>query len=222
MALPTAWDVNDNSTHLSVDENGLRVNYIGCDENIKDAVIRADNPVPLECELFYFETDIIKEGIIAIGFSSNFDKINKMPGCEPDSWGYHSDDGDFFNCAIINEPYGPTFTTGDTIGCCLNFINKTAFFTKNGVNLGIALRDLKNKLYPCIGLRGGSIETNFGHKKFKYAALTDDDISDVYRAETYFILNKYDESHEEVSNLLKIDETNAWAVEASNVIVNQR
>ncbi|CAG8825273.1 2105_t:CDS:1, partial [Dentiscutata erythropus] len=51
--------------------------------------------------------------------------------CEPDSWGYHSDDGDFFNCAIINHPYGPTFTTGDTIGCCLNFINKTAFFTKN-------------------------------------------------------------------------------------------
>ncbi|RIB25855.1 concanavalin A-like lectin/glucanase domain-containing protein [Gigaspora rosea] len=95
-----------------------------------------------------------------------------MPGCEPDSWGYHSDDGDFFNCAIINEPYGPKFTTGDTIGCCLNFINKTAFFTKNGVNLGIVLRDLKDNLYPCIGFRGGgSIETNFGHKKFKYAGM---------------------------------------------------
>ncbi|CAG8753316.1 19485_t:CDS:2, partial [Dentiscutata erythropus] len=75
-----AWKVNDKSTLLSVDENGLIVNYIERGENIKDAVIRADNPVPSECELFYFETDIIKEGTIAIGFCSNFDKINKMPG----------------------------------------------------------------------------------------------------------------------------------------------
>ena len=36
---------------------------------------------------------------------------------------------------------------------------------------GIAFRDLKDILYPCVGLgsQGGSIEVNFGHKKFKYA-----------------------------------------------------
>ena len=35
---------------------------------------------------------------------------------------------------------------------------------------GIAFRDLKGILYPCVGLKsqGGSIEGNFGHKKFKY------------------------------------------------------
>ena len=36
---------------------------------------------------------------------------------------------------------------------------------------GIAFRDLKGILYPCVGLKsqGDYIEINFGHKKFKYA-----------------------------------------------------
>uniref|UniRef100_A0A8C9FTY0 CRA domain-containing protein n=1 Tax=Pavo cristatus TaxID=9049 RepID=A0A8C9FTY0_PAVCR len=33
-------------------------------------------------------------------------------------------------------PYGPTFTTGDVIGCCVNLINNTCFYTKNGHSLG--------------------------------------------------------------------------------------
>ena len=61
-------------------------------------------------------------------------------GLYNNSWGYHSDDGNFFFCENYNEygynNYGPSFTTGDTIGCCLNFRNNTVFFTKNGVNLG--------------------------------------------------------------------------------------
>ena len=56
------------------------------------------------------------------------------------SWGYHSDDGNFFFSGDTNgygyNDYGPSFTTGDTIGCCLNFRNNTVFFTKNGVNIG--------------------------------------------------------------------------------------
>ena len=56
-------------------------------------------------------------------------------GCENNSWGYHSD-GRHFHDSRYGEPYGPLFTTGDTIGCCLNFINGTVFYTKNGVNLG--------------------------------------------------------------------------------------
>ena len=55
-------------------------------------------------------------------------------GWNNDSWGYQ-DYGEF-SCSGFHEPYGPVFTTGDTIGCCLNFINNTVFYTKNGVNLG--------------------------------------------------------------------------------------
>ncbi|RIB13453.1 hypothetical protein C2G38_2098267 [Gigaspora rosea] len=50
------------------------------------------------------------------------------------------------------------------------------FYTKNSkikelqYYLPNNLNDLKNNLYPCIGLRSqdASVEANFGHKKFKY------------------------------------------------------
>ncbi|RIB14331.1 hypothetical protein C2G38_1665840 [Gigaspora rosea] len=172
--LQTAWDVKYRSPFLKIDSYGLGAKYRGHGKNNEDAIARTTNPIPLQCKLFYFEINIInneENGIIAIGFCTKTAKLKKLPGCETDSWGFHSDNGDFFSCSIINELYGPKFEAGDTIGCCLNFINRTAFYTKNGVNLGIALRDLTDNIYPCIGLSGGSIETNFGHKKFKYAGV---------------------------------------------------
>ena len=57
-------------------------------------------------------------------------------GWDNDSWGYHGDDGNFYCGSGSSKPYGPVFTTDDTIGCCLNFTNNTVFYTKNGVNLG--------------------------------------------------------------------------------------
>ena len=62
-------------------------------------------------------------------------------GCTNNSWGYHSDNGNFFYpsryTSTSGKSYGPSFTTGDTIGCCINSINNMVFYTKNGVNLGI-------------------------------------------------------------------------------------
>ena len=98
-------------------------------------------------------------------------KINII-GWENYSWGYHGDDGHSFCFSGTGKAYGPTFTTKDTIGCCINFMDMTVFYTKNGVNLGIAFRDIKNDhlYYPAIGLRtpGEVVEANFGQKKFKF------------------------------------------------------
>ncbi|KAG7234221.1 hypothetical protein INR49_005498 [Caranx melampygus] len=57
------------------------------------------------------------------------------------SYGYHGDDGHSFCSSGTGQPYGPTFTTGDVIGCCVNLINNTCFYTKNGHSLGKELRD---------------------------------------------------------------------------------
>ena len=61
-------------------------------------------------------------------------------GQENNSWGYHSDNGYFFYpskyTSKYGKSYGPLFTTGDTIGCYLNFKNNIIFYTKNGVHLG--------------------------------------------------------------------------------------
>ena len=60
-------------------------------------------------------------------------------GWENMSWGYHGDDGHLFCCSGTGKPYGPQFTTGDVIGCCVNFRDGTAFYTKNGAILGVLL-----------------------------------------------------------------------------------
>jgi Ran-binding protein 9/10 len=40
----------------------------------------------------------------------------------------------------VGKPYGPTFTTGDVIGCGVNFRTGCAFYTKNGEYLGKPIR----------------------------------------------------------------------------------
>ncbi|CAI2195449.1 2765_t:CDS:2, partial [Funneliformis geosporum] len=66
---------------------------LGGDENF---VIRTNFPIPEQCGLFYFEVDIIdkgKNGEIGIGFCTKSASLNKLPGWEDSSWGYHGDDG---------------------------------------------------------------------------------------------------------------------------------
>lgn len=96
--------------------------------------------------------------------------MQRLPGWDPNSWGYHGDDGNSFNCSGSGKKYGPTFTTGDVIGCGVDFARRSVFFTKNGVYLGIAFDGLpigKVQLFPCIGLRtpGEIVEMNFGGRR---------------------------------------------------------
>ncbi|RIA99909.1 concanavalin A-like lectin/glucanase domain-containing protein, partial [Gigaspora rosea] len=101
--------------------------------------IRANYPIPPQCKLSYFEVDIIDEGknkLIEIGFCEKEFSLNSMPGFDHGSWGYHGNNGQLYCFPGRGNPYGPSFSTGDTIGCCLNFKNNTAFYTKNGINLG--------------------------------------------------------------------------------------
>lgn len=65
-----------------------------------------------------------------------------MIGWDKHSYGYHGDDGHSFCSSGTGQPYGPTFTTGDVIGCGVNLIDNTCFYTKNGHHLGIAFTDL--------------------------------------------------------------------------------
>ncbi|MEQ2157975.1 Ran-binding protein 9, partial [Goodea atripinnis] len=93
------------------------------------------------------------------------------------SYGYHGDDGHSFCSSGTGQPYGPTFTTGDVIGCCVNLINNTCFYTKNGHSLGKAHshhsgihNNIPPNLYPTVGLQtpGEVVDANFGQHPFVF------------------------------------------------------
>jgi len=172
--LPRQWSQRDKFSYLGLSQNNLRVHYKGSGKNHKDAAsVRTVRPIPASCGIYYFEVKIIskgRDGYMGIGLSASNVNLNRLPGWDKNSFGYHGDDGNSFCSSGTGQPYGPTFTTGDVIGCCVNHIDMTCFYTKNGVHLGTAFRDLPPMLHPTVGLQtpGEVVEANFGQTPFVY------------------------------------------------------
>ncbi|GET00325.1 glucose-induced degradation complex subunit VID30 [Rhizophagus clarus] len=190
--LPTKLNANDSSDMLKVSEDGLKLVYVGAHLDLRFTFvgsIRANYHVPPEVGLFYYEINVIDKGtrgIIGLGFCEPNIRLGGMPGWDYRSYGYHGDDGQKFASSGKGSSYGPTFTTGDTIGVGINFYNNTMFFTKNGIHLGTAFTDVdSNVLYPVIGMRSlrECVVVNFGQKSFmfdidQYAQKVINEISD--------------------------------------------
>lgn len=79
---------------------------------------------------------------MGIGLTAQNFKSNRLPGWDKQSYGYHGDDGNSFSSSGNGKSYGPTFTTDDIIGCGVNLVANTCFYTKNGHHLGVAFHDL--------------------------------------------------------------------------------
>ncbi|KAL0279628.1 UNVERIFIED_CONTAM: hypothetical protein PYX00_001141 [Menopon gallinae] len=179
--LPRSWSPKDKYNYIGLSQNNLRVHYKGHGKTHKDAAsVRATHPIPPACGLYYFEVKIVskgRDGYMGIGLSAQGVNMNRLPGWDKHSYGYHGDDGHSFCSSGTGQPYGPTFTTGDVIGCGVNLIDNTCFYTKNGHNLGIAFTDLPPNLYPTVGLQtpGEVVDANFGQEPFMF------DIEDMMR-----------------------------------------
>ncbi|TRY97689.1 hypothetical protein DNTS_035489 [Danionella cerebrum] len=172
--LPRSWSPKDKFSYIGLSQNNLRVHYKGHGKTPKDAAsVRATHPIPAACGVYYFEVKIIskgRDGYMGIGLSAQGVNMNRLPGWDKHSYGYHGDDGHSFCSSGTGQPYGPTFTTGDVIGCCVNLINNTCFYTKNGHSLGVAFTDLPPNLYPTVGLQtpGEVVDANFGQHPFVF------------------------------------------------------
>ncbi|KAK3360291.1 hypothetical protein B0T25DRAFT_126601 [Lasiosphaeria hispida] len=178
--LPSKWNKDDKDITLEVLGDGYEVKYTGRSLSDHEAcAIRADHYMPTLCGVYYFEVLILnrkrEDTTIGIGFSSRTVSLQRAPGWEPESWGYHGDDGHCFAAQNVGKPYGPKFGPGDTVGCLVNFRLGHALFTKNGQDLGIAFRDVnfkdaKGRLYPTVGLKkpGDHVLVNFGQLPFQF------------------------------------------------------
>ncbi|KAH9409776.1 Ran-binding protein 10 [Tyrophagus putrescentiae] len=173
--LPKNWSSKDKANFIILSEDGLKVHYKGVGKTHKDAAaVRATHPIPSSCLLYYYEVRIVskgRDGYMGIGLAAQNVDMHRLPGWDKQSYGYHGDDGHSFNSSGTGQAYGPTFTTGDIIGCGFNLIENKCFYTKNGINLGIAFTDLASvPLFPTVGLQtpGEELEANFGLDQFVY------------------------------------------------------
>ncbi|XP_059475156.1 ran-binding protein 10 [Neocloeon triangulifer] len=172
--LPRCWSPKDKYNYIGLSQNNLRVHYKGHGKTHKDAAsVRATHSIPAACGLYYFEVKIVskgRDGYMGIGLSAENVNMNRLPGWDKHSYGYHGDDGHSFCSSGTGQPYGPTFTTGDVVGCGINLIDGVCFYTKNGHNLGVAFTDLPPKLYPTVGLQtpGEVVDANFGQQPFVF------------------------------------------------------
>ena len=97
-------------------------------------------------------------------------ELSRLPGWDPHSFGYHGDDGNMFPGRGNGTLYGPTFTKGnmftgcrsrstfrtadDTIGCYWNRAERVIGYTKNGIHLGVAFKEVDEAiLFPTVGFR---------------------------------------------------------------------
>ncbi|KAG9248564.1 hypothetical protein BJ878DRAFT_487382 [Calycina marina] len=189
--LPSKWNVMDKDAGLEVLSEGLEVKFSGSkwtlERDHEASSIRSDHPMPSQCGIYYFEVTVMsrrrEDSSIGIGFSAKHVDLTRLPGWEPESWAYHGDDGNTFCCQSTGKIYNEPFTAPDVIGCGVNFRTGSAFFTRNGVQLGIAFREIRGKLYPSIGMKksGEHIRVNFGQSPFTF------DIDSVMEAEKNII-----------------------------------
>lgn len=177
-----------NNIYSFLGEPGNRILYANrrvpsCD---KDAVpftipITTDDTTELiQSNVFYYEVTILPAHIrepfnnqcVSIGFGTNRTPYLNHVGWTEESWGFHSDDGNFMNsnrAYNVTQPWG----LGDTVGVGLIYDNRNEYrllLTKNGIII-----DDNNKiktpleLYPMIGLDLSSpVFVNWGQKKFKF------------------------------------------------------
>ncbi|THD21724.1 hypothetical protein D915_007666 [Fasciola hepatica] len=91
---------------------------------------------------------------------------------EISSYGYHSNNGAFYHGAKELPTAGPPFGESDVIGCGVNFVTNSVFFTKNGVFMGPIStgKKLPHPVYPCIALACPNchVSANFGQHKFTF------------------------------------------------------
>uniref|UniRef100_A0A914CUM6 B30.2/SPRY domain-containing protein n=1 Tax=Acrobeloides nanus TaxID=290746 RepID=A0A914CUM6_9BILA len=159
---PSELNPEDAYSTLKILPDKLSVEFTGPNNSYWESAgcVRANVPVPRALGLFYFEVTIIKDGpnseeiyrSVGVGLGQKNVPLQNMPGWRYGSYGYHGDDGKFYQngreCL-----YGETFTTNNVIGCGVNFVKMELFYMKNGQYIGVAKKGrFREELYPFVGL----------------------------------------------------------------------
>lgn len=116
-----------------------------------------------------------RQACIAVGLATKmFDCKSVLPGHDF-SFAYHSDNGGIYHGAGYKESRAAPFGPGDIVGCGVDYVTGSIFFTRNSKFLGYGWEGMNREflaqtdLYPVLGLDSeDSISLNYGHKPFQF------------------------------------------------------
>ncbi|WWD22906.1 hypothetical protein CI109_107401 [Kwoniella shandongensis] len=176
IAIPNEFVAPINKSHLTLSTYSSSshaprplVTFTGCNPKGTDedaTALHTITSIPIACGVHYYEVLVVdkgEEGFMSVGWTLKGTSLRRLVGWDKGSWGWHGDDGRSFEGQGRGERFSETWTTGDTVGCGIDFTTGRAFFTKNGRLLGHRFSNLSRGLYPAVGLRsvGESLAINF-------------------------------------------------------------
>ncbi|KAJ8520333.1 hypothetical protein ONZ45_g2801 [Pleurotus djamor] len=168
--LPSRWSEEHRHQSLSVSSDGRELTFQANSLNgEKDsAAARTIHPAPAACGIYYYEVEVLTMR----AFSGPDIKLNRLPGWERNSWGYHGHDGYTYASDREGQTFDAAFQTGDIIGCGIDFTTRRMFYTRNGSFINHAFDNVgkDGDIYPAVGMRhsGESLRVNFGQDPFKF------------------------------------------------------
>ncbi|CAF2125006.1 ran-binding protein M homolog [Brassica napus] len=178
---PRAMDkinFEDPFTDLSDDHLTVKYTYGGSSSSM-EGMVQPRVQAPINCIAYYFEilvTNAGSEGRIATGFSTA-SWIDSRGSSEFNKCYYHGDTG-LIHClqgkgltvTAANKTTTSTYTTGDIVGCGIDYVSQEFFFTKNGSLVGTSPKVFKRVLYPTVALHSNNEEVtvNFEPQTFLF------------------------------------------------------
>ncbi|KAG0355407.1 hypothetical protein BGZ54_001173, partial [Gamsiella multidivaricata] len=172
---PDAWDHDAAPPELDVEGNYIKYSSDFKNDMTVPASVTANHPINPKSGVFYFEITIdqFKGSAISVGIASKSLRKNCQVGWDLNSWGYHSNDGClYFGNGKQTIEFADKYHEEDVVGCGVNFLSGTVFFTLNGDMMGVAFKFIKDTilLYPAVGLShaGTVINANFGDQTFLF------------------------------------------------------
>lgn len=168
----------DPFTDLSDDHLTVKYTYGGSSSSM-EGMVQPQVQAPTNCIAYYFEI-LVKnagsKGRIATGFSTGSwietQGTSKFKKCY-----YHGDTG-LIHClqgkgltiTAANNTTTSTYTTGDIVGCGIDYISQEFFFTKNGSLVGTSPKVFKGVLYPTVALhsKNEEVTVNFEPETFRF------------------------------------------------------
>ncbi len=180
MAACGSFDPLHSSRRITLSDRNLLATF-GNDE---DDVACAIATVVYDCDIGsinsgnYFEVEILSESQaeINIGLTDRFSFCADgfTPGLAPGSYSYNALTGARVSPGGVTNGW-PASESGDVIGCGFAMDRNAIFFTRNGVLLGDAFTQVRERiLQPVVAFNGGSVveslRINFGVRPFRYTS----------------------------------------------------